>query len=329
MRMAIETAYAVGIDLGGTKIMAALIDQEGTIRSQSQCDTLSQEGEQAVIERMISLVDAILLESGVGIAEVRGVGIATAGIIDTKRNMVVYANNLGWSDVPIGDVLQSRFGLPVKLINDGNAAAVAEWKWGAVRGADDLIYVTVSTGVGAGIISGGNLITGRGDSAGEFGHISLDPDGPLCACGNRGCLENYVSGLALAREAQQRLLAGLATGSLLEAHDIDRITAKEIGEAAQSGDAFSEELLRHAGRYLGVGLTNLIHLFNPEVLVFGGGVMKSGQPLLQAAEEVIRERCISRMAAQVRFELSVMGPEAGVLGGAAMFFQQETSKVYA
>lgn len=327
MGMANEQAYAIGLDLGGTKILAALIDRDGISRYETQCDTLPQEGVQAVISRMVTLVETLLREGGVGIDQVRGIGIATAGIIDTKRQMVVYASNLEWRDVPIGDLLQHRFRVPVQLINDANAAAVAEWKWGAARGTDDMIYVTISTGVGAGIINGGRLLTGVGDSAGEFGHISIDPNGPLCACGNRGCLENYVSGLALAKQAQEQLQHGASSQLTTLIHGISDITAKNIGEAAQNGDAFSAELLKRAGRFLGVGLTNLIHLFNPELLVFGGGVMKSGKMMLQEAQAVIQERCISRMAAQVRMEWSAVGEGAGVKGGAGLFFEHEPARV--
>ncbi|MGF9825847.1 ROK family protein [Brevibacillus agri] len=323
-----DKPYAIGIDLGGTKIIAAIVDQNGCILSQANAPTQKEDEADAVILRIGDLVQSVLADSGVGLAQIRGIGIATAGIIDTHRHMVIFASNLNWSDVAIGDRLHEQFGVPVQLINDANAAAVAEWAFGSASGTDDLIYVTVSTGVGAGIISGGRLITGIGDSAGEFGHISLDPEGPLCACGNRGCLENYVSGLALAKMAQEQLQSGTASSlRTCTTGELSRITAKEIGEQAQSGDALSIDLLRQAGYYLGVGLTNLIHLFNPQVIVFGGGVMNNGQILLEEAQRVIRQRCISRMASQATIQLSTMGAEAGVLGAAGMYFPAARKKV--
>jgi glucokinase len=323
-----EKPYAIGIDLGGTKVIAAIVDQNGSILSQANAPTQKEDAAEIVISRIGDLVSSVLADSGVGISQIRGIGIATAGIIDTNRQMVIFASNLNWSDVAIGDKLGQRFGVPVQLINDANSAAVAEWAFGSASGTDDLIYVTVSTGVGAGIISGGRLITGIGDSAGEFGHISLDPEGPLCACGNRGCLENYVSGLALAKMAQEQLQAG-AESSLRTVceGELGRITAKEIGEQAESGDPLSISLMKQAGYYLGVGLTNLIHLFNPQVIVFGGGVMKNGRILLEEAERVIRQRCISRMASQATFQFTTMGAEAGVLGAAGLYFPAARKKV--
>lgn len=308
--------------------MAAIVDHQGNILNQANAATQTEEAAETVIRRIGDLVQAVLDESGIGISRIRGIGIATAGIIDTERQMVIFASNLNWSDVPIGSMLEDRFGVSVQLINDANAAAVAEWAFGNARGTKDLIYVTVSTGVGAGIISGGRLITGVGDSAGEFGHISLDPEGPLCACGNRGCLENYTSGIALANMAREQLLNG-ATSSLLadNRNDLSRITAKEIGEAAARGDIMSMTLMKEAGYYLGVGLTNLIHLFNPQVIVIGGGVMKNGEMLLAEAKNVIRERSISRMANQASIQLTAIGAEAGVLGAAGMYYPSEREMV--
>ncbi|BAH42695.1 putative glucokinase [Brevibacillus brevis NBRC 100599] len=323
-----DKPYAIGIDLGGTKIIAAIVDEHGNILRQANAATQTEEAAQAVIGRIGDLVQTVLDESGINLSRIRGIGIATAGIIDTQRQMVIFASNLNWSDVPIGAILQERFGVAVQLINDANAAAVAEWAFGSARGTKDLIYVTVSTGVGAGIISGGRLITGVGDSAGEFGHISLDPEGPLCVCGNRGCLENYTSGLALASRAREQLLQGATSSLLVEnGNDLSRITAKEVGEAAVRGDLLSMTLMKEAGYYLGVGLTNLIHLFNPQVIVMGGGVMKNGQLLLAEAKNVIRERSISRMANQASIQLTTIGAEAGVLGAAGMYYPSEREMV--
>ncbi|MEJ8548306.1 ROK family protein [Brevibacillus borstelensis] len=323
-----DKQYAVGIDLGGTKILAAIVDQDGDIHSQGKIATQPQDGDQAVIRRIGDLVQDVWEQSGIGTDRICGIGIATAGIIDTVRQKVIYASNLNWNDVRIGDRMNERFGVPVELINDANAAAVAERTFGNARGTDDLIYVTVSTGVGAGIICGGRLITGVGDSAGEFGHISIHPEGPFCACGNRGCLENYVSGLALAKKAQALLKAGAESSlSAVGGGERDAITARDIGEAAENGDKLSIELLTQAGYFLGIGLTNLIHLFNPQVLVFGGGVIKNGRLLVEAAEQVIRERCISRMAKQASIQISTMEDTAGVLGAAGMFFQAERKKL--
>ncbi|MET3287843.1 UNVERIFIED_CONTAM: glucokinase [Brevibacillus sp. OAP136] len=323
-----EKNYAIGLDLGGTKILAALIDEQGRIVHKTTCPTLAAEGQEAVIGRILSSVETVLTESGITATSVRGVGIATAGVIDTKANKVLYANNLGWEHVAIGQIVSERFGLPVQLINDANAAAVAEWVFGAGKGTDNVIYVTVSTGVGAGFISDGRLITGKGDSAGEFGHISIDPDGPPCACGNRGCLENYVSGPTLAKIARTRLANG-EKSAFLSQYPLEQITAKEIGEGVMQGDPLCKDIHLRASRDLGAGITSLIHLFNPELIVVGGGVMTTGDYLFAETEKVVRERAISRMAEQVRLVRSSLGGEAGVLGAAGLFLHRNHQPVRA
>lgn len=314
--------YAIGLDLGGTKILAGLVNSEGQMISQTQLPTASEDGEKAVIERVLAAIESVMAAKNVNRRRVRGVGIASAGVIDSKKNEIIFASNLGWSNVPIGKLIEDKFNLPVRLMNDANASAVAEWMWGAGKGTANMIYVTVSTGVGAGIISDGRLLSGIDGSAGEFGHISIDWNGPLCLCGNRGCIENYSSGTAIENAARMALAKGDAAigGSLLQ--DSKDLTAKQIGEAALRGDRFSIDILKQAGFYLGVGATSLIHLFNPEVIVFGGGVMSTAPIILQEIEKSVRERCIPGMASQVRIELNRLGTESGVVGAAGLLFSE-------
>jgi glucokinase len=315
---------AIGLDLGGTKILAALIKKNGDILHKFECETFADQGENVVIERVLSAVQKVLEGNEYNQTCIRGIGIATAGVIDTNRNEVVVANNLGWKNVPIGRLIYERFGVPIRLNNDANAAAVAEWIWGAGAGKKNLIYITVSTGVGAGMISNGHLITGAGNSAGEFGHISIEPDGPLCNCGNRGCLENFTSGTALAKIARERLMNGETSEYFIELiTNGSVITAKDIGEAAKQGDRFSIQLLNKAGYYLGVGVTNLIHLFNTEAVIFGGGVMNTAENLLPIIKQTVQERGIRAMIENVKIEKSIIGIEAGVKGAAGLFFIDE------
>ncbi|GED29274.1 ROK family protein [Brevibacillus centrosporus] len=321
--------YAIGLDLGGTKILAGLIDGRGQIVSQKQLPTSSDDGEQAVINRVLAAIEAVMADASVEGNQVRGVGIASAGVIDSAKNEVIFASNLGWRNVPIGQLIQERFDLPAYLMNDANASAVAEWMWGAGKGTQNMIYVTVSTGVGAGIICNGRLLTGNDGSAGEFGHISIDWKGPICRCGNRGCLENYSSGTAIENMARTKIANrdSSFSGSLLEGHEA--LTAKQIGEAALQGDRFSIGILKQAGFYLGIGATNLIHLFNPELLVFGGGVMNSAPVILEEIEKGVTAHCIPGLANQVRVELNQLGTESGVMGAAGLLFStQERSGKY-
>ncbi|GEC90256.1 ROK family protein [Brevibacillus brevis] len=312
--------YAIGLDLGGTKILAGLVDQDGRIIAQKQLPTYAEEGERAVIERVLSATHDVLSASGIHPEKVRGVGIASAGVINSDSGEVIFASNLGWRNVPIGLLIEQRFGLPVRLFNDANAAAIAEWLWGAGVGTRNMIYVTVSTGVGAGIVSDGRLISGRDGSAGEFGHISIDWNGPPCRCGNRGCLENYASGTAIESAASHKLVSTkepVTDGILVQNGEL---TAKDICEAALAGDAFFAQIVKQAGFYLGIGAANLIYLFNPEVIVFGGGVMNASALLLPEIEKSMRDRCIPGLVQGVRVALSQIGAEAGVMGAAGGVF---------
>ncbi len=312
---------AIGIDLGGTKILTALIDDNGNVVDRTEMPTNVEQGGQVVIDRVLSSVQTILEQNQENLPHIRGIGVATAGVIDTKTNSIIMASNLGLENAPIGRFIEERFGLPVHIGNDANVAAVGEWVWGAGKGHQDVIYITVSTGIGAGIISGGKLVKGVGDSAGEFGHISIDLNGPKCACGNYGCLENYASGTAIANLARQKIEAG--EKSRLENQDVSSLTAKQVAEAALAGDALAIRVFEQAGYYIGAGIANLIHLFNPEIIVIGGGVMNAEQVLLPAIRKTVKDRCIPMMEKQARLVRAVLGPESGVKGAAGLVFTEQ------
>ncbi|MCC8434284.1 ROK family protein [Brevibacillus sp. M2.1A] len=313
--------YAIGLDLGGTKILAGLVDRTGRLIARKQLPTYAEEGEKAVIERVLSATHDVLSTSGINSEEVCGVGIASAGVINSDSGEVIFASNLGWRNVPIGTLIGQRFGLPARLFNDANAAAVAEWLWGAGVGTRNMIYVTVSTGVGAGIVSDGRLVSGRDGSAGEFGHISIDWNGPPCRCGNRGCLENYASGTAIENAARQKLASTKEPGTNRILVEKGELSAKEISEAALAGDPFFAQIVKQAGFYLGIGAANLIYMFNPEVIVFGGGVMNASGLMLPEIEKSMRDRTISGLANEVRVVTSQIGVEAGVMGAAGGVFE--------
>ncbi len=307
-----DKVYA-GIDLGGTKILAVLLNGQGDVVSRTETATLAHEGADAVIGRMIGLIRDNL---GTG-RQLASIGVATAGTLNAKEGVVAYAANLGWNEVPLGKRLELEFGVPVNLENDANAAAYGEWAAGAGKGTENCVYVTVSTGIGAGIVSAGRLVRGRDNSAGELGHITVDMNGPRCACGNIGCLELYASGTAIARSAaklaadhpeQAGLLLGKAGGEAL--------TSRHVAEAAAEGDELSRRVLREAGLALGNGMVSIIHVMNPEVIVIGGGAANIGEPLMEPMREAIADRGISSMISGVRFVSPSLGKEAGAIGAA-------------
>jgi len=308
----------LAIDLGGTKIAAALIAPDNRVMDKAHSPTLVSEGPQPVIDRIFSMIDRLLSQGNTDPAQLYGIAIAAAGAIDTNKGLVTSSPNLpGWTDVPLRDMVRKRYGADTCLINDANAAALAEHRLGAGRGTANLIYLTVSTGIGGGIIVNGELYSGISGCAGELGHMTIDANGPECSCGNNGCLEVLASGTAVAGEAKRRIeqgensrLTDIVSGNL------EAITAEKIATAAREGDQLAREVISRAATYLGVGMVNLVNIFNPEMIIVGGGLSKMGELLLAPAREVVKQRAFQLCAGAVRIVTAELGDEAGVLGAA-------------
>ncbi|MDY6918212.1 MAG: ROK family protein [Chloroflexota bacterium] len=305
----------VGVDLGGSKINAVLADAEGNIEARNLRETLAEEGPDAVIGRIVESVQE--LASGAGVV---GVGIGAAGAHDAGRGLISFSPNLpGWNDIPLCEAVRREVGLPVYLENDAAVAALGERRFGGGAGVDNLIYVGLGTGIGGGIIIDGKLYSGACGAAGEIGHMIVDDKGPRCKCGNNGCWEVFASGWALAEEAAKQIEAGVMTA--VRRHvggDASKVTAKAVFEAAQDGDYVAHELVSRAAYYVGVGLVNLVNIFNPELILVGGGLANMGELLLEPAMEVVRERAFQISARTVRVELARLGADAGTLGAVAL-----------
>ena len=289
------------------------------------CLTLADEGPQSVINRILSAIDHLLSLRNIESSKLGSISIAAAGAIDFDRGVITSSPNLpGWHDIPLRDIVREKHGVNTFLINDANAAALGEYHFGAGKGVNNLIYLTVSTGIGGGIIINGRLYTGLCGSAGEIGHMTIDVNGPKCNCGNIGCLETLASGTAVAKEAIRRISQG-EKSSLAEIveGEIENITAEEVSLAAQGGDSLASEVILKAANYLGVGMVNLVNIFNPEMIIAGGGMAKMGDPLLNPARQVVRERAFSLSAQAVRIVPAQLGDDAGVLGAAIFALQQE------
>jgi glucokinase len=308
---------ALAVDLGGTKILAALIlNRQVSYRDYSP--TKADEGPQAVIERIYEAIDRVLGQAGLDVTQLQSISIASAGAIDSKNGIVTLSPNLpGWRNIPLAEKLQGKYAAQVFLINDANAAALAEHDYGAGRGTKDMIYITVSTGIGGGIIINNRIYEGASGGAGEVGHMSIDINGPKCNCGNTGCLEMLASGTALAKEAIRRVRLG--ENSLLSAMvkgKIETITGKEIGEAAAKGDAVAIASINLIARYLGIGLVSLVDIFNPEMIVIGGSVAKLGERLLVPARKIVQERAYPLNASAVKILPAQLGDDVGIIGAA-------------
>jgi len=290
--------------------------------------TLAVEGPDSVIGRILLAIDQ-LLEGKSGASSLPdSIILAVAGAIDYDKGLITVSPNLpGWHNVLLRDMVGKRYGLETFLINDASAAALGEHRFGAGKGVNNLIYLTVSTGIGGGIIINGELYSGASGSAGELGHMTIDVNGPVCSCGNTGCLEVLASGKAMAREAISRLGNGERSAlTEMVGAKLDSITTEEISIAAQRGDSLALEVVSQAARYLGVGLANLVNIFNPEMIIVGGGVANMGDILLNPAREVVGERAFSLLVQAVRIVNAQNIDEAGLLGAAAFAFQHRLNQ---
>jgi glucokinase len=310
----------LGIDLGATKIIAGLVERGGRIVAREYCKTEAREGPEAVFDRLADVATQLLTAEGIDRTKVTAVGVAAPGPIDTMAGLVTAPPNLpGWHDVPLAEVIEKRLSLPVLLENDGNAAALAEYRFGAGRDCEHMVYVTASTGIGGGFILGGQPYRGTSGAAAEVGHMTLLPNGPLCGCGNRGCLEALASGTAIAREARERVARGVPTliGELAEG-DLASISAKLVAEAADEGDIEAQLILDEAMGYFGIGMANLVNLLNPRIIVIGGGLTNMGERLFDPVRRTIDRRAFRTSANAVEVRPAQLGHDVGLLGAAAV-----------
>jgi len=305
---------AIGVDIGGTKVAAGLVDGLGRVLARARRPTPSRDA-RAVEQTIADVVTE--LSSGV---DVVAVGIGAAGFVDADRSRVLFAPHLAWRNEPLREAVTQLLGVPVVVENDANAAAWAEYRFGAGQGEERLVCVTLGTGIGGGIVIDGAVQRGRWGMAGEFGHMIVVPDGRRCECGNRGCLEQYASGNVLGREARELAAAGSpVTVPLLEraGGNVAGLIGPLITEAARDGDPVAIELFEDVGRWLGIGLANLAAALDPGMFVVGGGVSDAGELLLRPARESFRRVLTGRgFRPEPRIVRAALGPEAGLVGAA-------------
>lgn len=312
---------ALAFDLGGTELRAALVEDGGKILAFASVPTLAKDGPDAVIEQIAMLAQRICSE--LPQARPVGIGIGAPGPLDPVAGVMTAPPTLsGWREVPLVNILQHRFMLPVRLENDANAAALGEWRFGAGRGAASLVFVTVSTGIGGGVISDGRILHGRRGLAGEIGHMTITDRSERCFCGAVGCFEAVASGTALGRRATALTQRG--DGSVLRMLSSDGdVTGRHVVAAAQRGDETALTLIAEEARWLGIGFTNLLHLYSPDLIVMGGGISEGYDLLRMPIEATIRERAMFayRDVPVVRAQL---GRHAGLIGAASLILCDPT-----
>ena len=316
------TGCVIGVDLGGTKLLAGAVDPALNVHHRATRPARAAD-HHGVLETVVSAVaevrDAIEGASG----GVDAVGIGIPALIDTARGVAVMSTHLPLAGVPFRDLVAERIGLPVFVDNDANAAMLAEWRFGAARGVRDAALLTIGTGIGGGLVVGGALQRGSQGAGAELGHMVVDADGPACNgnCPNRGCLESVCSGTALGREAR-RLAQERPQSALGHALAAGReISGPLVTDLAHEGDEAAIEALSVMGRWLGIGVANLVNMLNPDVVVIGGGVIAAGELLLAPARAVVSERALSPSKEHVRIVPARFGAESGMLGAAALAFE--------
>lgn len=309
-------AHTIGIDVGGTKILAGVVDHEGRILDVERRDTPRQDSA-ATIEAIVEVVGALRGRSS---APIEAVGVGVAGLVDFDRTKVITAPNLGWEQQPIGALVEAATGLPTVVENDANAAAWGEFMFGAGRELTDVVVVTVGTGIGGGLILRGKLRRGAHGGAAEIGHMNMEVDGRLCGCGRRGCWEQYASGNALVREAralasdrrsEAQLMLSLGDGTP------EGVQGLDVTRAAQLGDPVALDAFAVISTWLGRGLANLAAALDPEAFIVGGGVSEAGDILLVGARAALSEGLIGASKRELPAVIAAeLGNDAGLVGAA-------------
>lgn len=309
----------LAVDIGGTKIATALVTGQGDILTRGHSSTPVGAAPEAITNSILRTIGDTIASGRVSPSQLLGIGVAAAGLIDSDEGQVVFTPNIpGWTEVPLKAVIQQRFGVPTCMGNDATLAALGEWRFGLRKKVANLIYITVSTGIGAGIITDGRLYSGAHGFAGEAGHMTIHADGPGCNCGSTGCWETLASGTALAREARKEIEQGADTSiAELVGGDSSRIDASVVFEAAQKGDRLARHLISRLAYYFGVGLANLVNIFDPELILVGGGVAKMGDLLLQPARSLVKERAYVTLTHDVEIRPALLGDDSGLLGAVA------------
>lgn len=313
--------YNIGVDLGGTNIAAAIINDEGKILVKGSTPTMNDRSYQPIVADMAKLCKDLIQEAGLEVEDIHSVGIGSPGIPDPVKGMIVYANNLHFKDTPIREEFQKYMKLPVYIENDANVAAFGEYEAGTGKQYKDIIAVTLGTGVGGGVIIDHKIIGGSWNAGAELGHIVIKAGGVQCTCGRKGCWERYSSATGLIREAKLAAMANPDSmlNKLVDG-DLDRMNAKIPFDAAQEGDAIAQSVIDQYIEDLAIGLVNVINIFQPEIIVLGGGVSAQKENLLAPLRARMTEEIYGgEDMFKTKIEVAQLGNDAGIIGAALLY----------
>jgi len=311
----------IGIDLGGTKILTAVADDNGEIIARVKLATETELGQERIKKNIFKSIYKVLEKTDIKIEKIKSIGIGSPGPLNVEKGIIYESANLPIKNMEIVELIEEETGVNTYLQNDANTAALGEKVFGAGKEADDLLYITISTGVGGGIIINGKIYYGHTGNAGEIGHMTVDPTGPQCGCGNYGCLESFSSGTAIKNMAKKAIENDESTLIKKLARD-KKLSAKLVAKAAEKGDQKALDIFAKAGYYLGIGIANLVNIFNPEMIILGGGVLKAKEYFLDRAKEEFKKRALKAPADIVKIKEAVLEDEIGVKGAIALAMQK-------
>ena len=309
----------IGIDVGGTNVKIALVDDSGKIIYSNSVPTRAEMGYEYTVNNIKQAIYDLLKETKLEAKEIEGIGFGFPGQVDYKSGVVRLAPNIpGWVDVPIAKMIEDEFHIPTRVDNDVRCAALGELKYGAGKGCENLICITVGTGIGSGLIVNGKLVRGASNAAGEIGHIKLQiHDGPICGCGDTGCMEAFASGPAIVAMAEEYILGGKSTKYREMANGGD-ITPFIVAEAAKAGDPVARRIFSRIGENIGIGMASVVNLLNPEKIIIGGGVADAGDILLDPLKDTLKKRAMKIAGETVEVVPAQLGNTAGVIGASLL-----------
>ena len=311
---------AIGIDIGGTSIKGAAVDSNGRVYEKFSMPFIKGEPGEITIRKLAEIVKEYISAQSLE-KKIIGIGIGSPGTLDIKNGIVNYANNLGWNELHVADIMHETLPYPIRLTNDANAASLGEAKFGAGKAYETIIMLTLGTGVGGGIIINGKLFEGNEGKGGELGHTVIVADGEPCTCGRKGCLEAYASATALIRETKKAMRANKKSLMWKICPDIDMVGGKVSFEAAKNGDEAANKVIDNYVKYLGEGILNFCNIFRPNVIVLSGGVANAGPFLFDKVNEYIKERNYGyKSTPEVKVVPAELGYDSGKIGAAALFF---------
>jgi glucokinase len=307
--------YYIGVDLGGSRTKIGVSGRSGDILARRSVPTRGDEGPGPVVREIARAVDELVEEAELARSSLHGIGIGSPGPLDTERGVIIHTPNLKWRDVPIREMVGNAVGVRTVLDNDGNTAAFGEWWKGAGFGAESLVCLTLGTGIGGGIVIGGEIWHGASDIAGEIGHMTIVVDGRECNCGNRGCFEAYASATGICSRAREEIETGRPSNLAKAVRgDLNAITSEIIFQQATGGDPLCREIMVETGRYLAVGVANILNILNPEVVVIGGGVAEAGELIFSPLLEEVGEHAFPMAVEKARIVPAALGNDAGMIG---------------